>query len=696
VSHVPFPAPGPDGDDPSLSGDASRDGADPEAAAADVPAPGAPVGMPGPGSAGDDFDAAADLARSLEEVDSGRVPTPSEEDLRAPTVMFTLGEAADVDPVVLAKMAGPDGLGGQGFGQGQAGEAMPPGPLLAALTEQAASEVGRLSDDELLGMVSAARRLANRAEYLELAGIAEFASRRQAQYAASVARNEPRGQRAGEFADAELAMELLISGRAAGDRMEQATALATRLPRTFAGLGAGAIDAAKAYAVYFYTRFLSDADAAQADAVLADAAPRVRQDTLARKAAALEMKLDPAAARARKEHARKDGRRVEARRELSGNMSYGARELAVEEALAVNAAVDADAAALRRAGMHGSVRELRVLCFLDRLRGRNPLDRLTAPDDPGDPAEPGTCGTPGTPDSSGGSGRPDSPGGSGRPDSPGGHDGQSAAATDPGTQSDENPSDAGRPDGGRPDGGHGAHGGNGGPGKGPSADPASFPALINLLIPAGALLGWSATPGEAGRWGLLDPDDTRSLVQAASGHPRSRWCVTVIGPDGTAAAHGCARGPHQWTPAPPGSMSHGTSHGTRPPPEPDAQQQAQLARLLRALNVTLTPIAKGTCDHRDREDRYEPSRKLKHLIRARTATCPAPGCGGVAWHADIDHTIAWPDGPTCQENLSPPCRHHHRVKQAPGWKLEQTEPGVMRWTAPSRRTYATTPTAYDT
>jgi hypothetical protein len=238
-----------------------------------------------------------------------------------------------------------------------------------------------------------------------------------------------------------------------------------------------------------------------------------------------------------------------------------------------------------------------------------------------------------------------------------------------------------------------------GPGD-PDGDPAPFPALINLLVPAGTALGWSTTPGEAGRWGLLDPWDTRRLLQAASRHPRSRWCVTAVGPDGTAVAHGCSRGPHRWTPAPPATAtatptrrSPGTT--SRPPPGPDEYQQAQLADLLRALNITWAPIAKGTCDHRHREDRYKPSRKLGHLVRARTATCPAPGCGASAYHADLDHTTAWPRGTTDECNIAPPCRHHHRVKQAPGWKLEQSSPGVMRWTAPSGRTYTTTPTVYD-
>jgi hypothetical protein len=38
-------------------------------------------------------------------------------------------------------------------------------------------------------------------------------------------------------------------------------------------------------------------------------------------------------------------------------------------------------------------------------------------------------------------------------------------------------------------------------------------------------------------------------------------------------------------------------------------------------------------------------------------------------------------------------RHHH-AKHAPGWHLQQTRPGVMRWTTPSGRTYTTHPTQY--
>jgi hypothetical protein len=224
-----------------------------------------------------------------------------------------------------------------------------------------------------------------------------------------------------------------------------------------------------------------------------------------------------------------------------------------------------------------------------------------------------------------------------------------------------------------------------GPGA-PAGPPAPFPAMINLTIPAGTAYGWSSAPGEAAGWGLLDPGDTRRLLQAASQHPRTRWRVTQLAPDGTAAAHGTARGPHPWIPPP--------VTGT-PRAGPDAWQAAALAEFLRDLNLTLTPIAKGSCDHASREDRYTPSRNLTDLIRARTARCTAPGCGAHAAFCDLDHTLPYPAGITCQCGLAPACRRHHRCKQAPGWQLTQPQPGVMHWTTPSGRTYTTKPTVYD-
>jgi Domain of unknown function (DUF222) len=535
---------------------------------------------------------------------------------------------------------------------------MRPGPVLAALTEQAAGGLGRLTDNQVLGAMSAAGRLAARAEYLRLTAVAEFTRRREAQLADAAARRVPRGCRDGEFPDAELGMELVTSSGAARDMMDMALDLPARLPRTWAALGAGLIDGYRARLIWKPTQHLTDADAAYADEVLAGLAPGLRYDQLARKATAVAMKLDPEAFKRGKEQARADRQRVAAGREDSGNAFLSGRELATEDVVASKAHIDALAAALRRGGLPGSLRQLRVLVYLDLTQGRHPLDRLAGPKSADD------------------AGRDD------RQDKP-------ATASQPG-DGDDDASWDGCPDrtqwqherrGTTEDDDHPDSGGV------PSGPPAPFPALINLTIPAGTILGWSSAPGEAGGWGLTDPDDTRRLVEAASLHPRTRWCFTLLGPDGTAVAHGCARGQHPWIPPP--------DSGQRNRDGPDARQAAALADLLRDLNVTFTPIAKGTCDHTNAENRYTPSRKLGHLVRARTATCPAPGCDAHAYHNDLDHTVPHPDGPTDECNIAPPCRRHHRVKQAPGWKLEQPEPGVMIWTTPAGRTYTIRPTVYE-
>ena len=187
--------------------------------------------------------------------------------------------------------------------------------------------------------------------------------------------------------------------------------------------------------------------------------------------------------------------------------------------------------------------------------------------------------------------------------------------------------------------------------------------------------------------------------------------MTIISPQGTAIAHACAHGQHPWIADLPANSEHPARHA-HPPPQAAAQPPAgrahtaplapappqaaeQLAAIFRRLNLTFRPIADGDCDHATAENQYLPSRALRHLVRARTATCTAPGCLAQAIHCDLDHTTPHPAGPTCQCNLAPKCRRHHRCKQAPGWHVDQPAPGIMRWTLPSGRTHTTTPTEYD-
>ena len=639
MSQDSFPGPGPDGEQPPPVGPA-RD---------------------------DDWDGDAEMAAYIADLDAGRARIPEEWEVEGPAATIGLGDAADVDLAELAAMVGPDGLGGEVFAQDRSADVMRPGPVLAALTEQAAGDLGRLTDNQVLGAMAAAGRLAARAEYLRLAAVAEFTRRRDAQYQDAKARGVPRGCRDGEFPDAELGMELVTSQNAARDTMDQALDLETRLPRTRAALAAGLIDEYRARLIWRPTRHLTDADAGRADEVLAVLAAGLRYDQLARKAAAVAMKLDPDAFTRGKDKARADRQRVTAGREESGNAFLSGRELAIEDALASKAHIDALAVALRRGGLPGTLQRLRVLAFTDLTQGRHPLARLTGPRPavtratrPGETAQAAAR-----------------------------RRGQESPAT--ATVSDDDASWDGGPDmtqwqherrGTTEDDDH-------------HDDPARCPARAARAVPR------ADQPHRPGRHRLRLVRRPRRRRRLGTDRPRRH-------PPPRASRLDASPHPLVRHPARPRRHRRRARLRPRPPPldpaadqrqrtrdGPDARQAAALAELLRELNVTLTPIAKGSCDHASREDRYTPSRKLKDLIRARTARCTAPGCGAQAVHCDLDHTLPYPAGITCQCDLAPACRRHHRCKQAPGWTLSQPEPGVMRWTTPCGRSYTTKPTIYD-
>jgi hypothetical protein len=192
--------------------------------------------------------------------------------------------------------------------------------------------------------------------------------------------------------------------------------------------------------------------------------------------------------------------------------------------------------------------------------------------------------------------------------------------------------------------------------------PGALGGTVNLTMPASAWLGLTDQPGEAGGPGALDADTCRDLATALAGNPAARWCVTLVSPDGRAIAHGCARA----GPGPPGS----------------GNPAAWLA------TVKITPIETGTCSHRRESAGYQPSNILRHIIKTRSPRCGYPGCRRPAVRCDDDHTIPYDKGGrTCECNLHPLCRRHHQCKQAPGWHLEQPEPGVLIWHLPHGRSY---------
>jgi hypothetical protein len=629
--------------------------------------PGSGQDVPGDGFSWEDEDAWA--ARLMAEADADEA--------------WAGAEAVEAALSVLAGTGGPGGHDLGGLAEGGPIDLMAPGPGLAATAAGACEPevLSGLSDNQVLGLVSAGRRLAGRAAWIQQAAIAEFAYRRL----------EPDARKATPlgftpFAPDELVPELVITAASAEEAMARARDAAQRLPACFALLRDGLAGEFQLKIITDATVALSDAGAAEADRLLAAAAAGLTPGQLRAMCARTVMMIDPAAAVRRKERAARDAR-IERFQEYSGNAALCGRELPADQVLAASQHLDACARALRKAGIPGTLQQLRVMAYLDLTQGVDPLARITAAA-PAGAGQPGgadqNCAEPGNQDE----GKPDRDGAD--PEDEGeGRDEGGTADDDEDDQDDQDDEDGGQ--------GPGGAGGprSGGPPRPGGRDKAPVKAVITLLVPAGTLLGWSSAPGEIAGFGLLDPQATRDMTHAASLHPQTRWCVTVVGADKTAAAHGCAPGRHPWTPgrhqADPNQQRSGG--GNRDGPGA-AEQAAQVTALLRRLRVRLAPIATGHCDHRHHSGRYVISRKVKDLIRARTATCPAPGCGRPAAAADADHTVPWPAGPSCECNLGPPCRYHHRCKQAPGWRLDQPEPGVMRWRNPSGRTHTTYPTKY--
>jgi hypothetical protein len=430
-----------------------------------------------------------------------------------------------------------------GFAQNGRSDTMAPGALLATLLEAVAGEGGSglagLDDDQLIGIISAVRRMESRTAWMLMAALAELARRRPAS-----GDPDDRGRYGfSDFAPDEVAAELRLSHQSAASQMMYAVAVADRLPRSFAALAAGQIHPVHLRIIDDETRILSPELAAAADEILAQKAPSQMYGELRYAAHRLVLKLDPDAARKRKEAAAKHEAEVRRFRESSGNAGMIARELPCDEVLASWQHVDQRAHDLRAAGMPGSLRELRIQAYLDLLQER---DSRLAP----------------VGSDRGGSATAD-------PDGNGGPQDEDDDADSGGNGGPTGPKDGA---GGRgPDGnGSSESGPQGGP-DGPARQARrhhgpAVAALINLTVPLDTVLGLSATPGEAAGFGLLDAADARDLVAAAARHPDTRWCVTALHPDGTAAAHGCARGRH---PPPPGTGPAGPLGPKSDPPDPD-------------------------------------------------------------------------------------------------------------------------------
>ena len=201
--------------------------------------------------------------------------------------------------------------------------------------------------------------------------------------------------------------------------------------------------------------------------------------------------------------------------------------------------------------------------------------------------------------------------------------------------------------------------------------PTRLTGTVNLTVPLATLLGITDAPGELGAFGPVTAHTAREIAAAAVDAPAIRWCVTVTGDDGIPIGHGCARPLRRRR----RTGAAGTESGNW------------------AFNVRLRALAAAECGHERESGHYRPPPSLWHLIQTRNQRCTYAGCRMPAVRCDDDHTVPFEKGGrSCECNLGPLCRHHHRVKQLQGWRLEQPEPGVLAWVTPSGWKYITGPT----
>ena len=307
-----------------------------------------------------------------------------------------LTASAPLPPGLMSSVAAGGGTGVFGFGQGGVLEALPPGPALAAFTAEAAGgicgtgvpdpeaadldlgvkadghgqhskagQLGRLSDEELIGLIRSHRRQASAAQAGELAAVAELAARRRAEAQADGVRD----CLAVDAGTDEIAAALTLTGRAAQLLTGRATEM-TDLPRTFAALAAGQIDMPKALVLL---TGLAGQEPELAHAVEAQVLGRAPAQTTGQLRACLNRALlaaDPAAAERRRQREEKYAR-IEQTPEPGGvTATLGGRYLPVTATVAAWNRISALARQLKGTGADGSLDELRVQVYLALLTGQ--------------------------------------------------------------------------------------------------------------------------------------------------------------------------------------------------------------------------------------------------------------------------------------------------------------------------------------
>ncbi|HEX3512713.1 MAG TPA: DUF222 domain-containing protein [Trebonia sp.] len=622
--------------------------------------------------------------------------------------------------------------------------AIPPSGRLALIADEISGPERRCpgaTDDELAGLLRSWAAIESWASGAKLAVIAEMIRRDGA----------PRhGGYHGDLPDEwspslrhELAGALACSVQSAETAAWLAWEQQARLPGTGALLDNGTLTYGKARAIIETFKYLTDADAARAEALILDQLAGKTYTQVLRLAEQAALTVDPELATRRREQAQKRDARVTLFRELSGTAGLSGRDLPPDEALAAMARVNARAQEYEDSGSFGDagMDALRAYAYLDLLKGTPAEVRIAcaeAQDETAETAEAlawAEARAARAKAQSAAEAEPEAPAGAGTPPASDANTPDIPNARD----DDEEPDDDGGADDGRDDGGPG-HGGPGGP-SGPTPEPGApsagrelQPRPPDLVVPLLTLLGLAERPGEIQGFGLLDPALARDMAATAAGSPRTEVCVTVTSPEGYAIGHGCTRPvrsarPSETSASPgafPGASPAGVParlnltvpatalatiadgagpwafvpHGGASPPsgaDPPGGHGSWMLTLPdgRRFTVRLELVPTFACDHRYETHGYRPSAKLRHLVQVRDGTCTFPPCNRHARESDFEHAQPYDKGgKSCACNAGARSRACHRIKQSPGWNITQPRPGWHRWQTPAGRVYTKEPKRY--
>jgi hypothetical protein len=200
----------------------------------------------------------------------------------------------------------------------------------------------------------------------------------------------------------------------------------------------------------------------------------------------------------------------------------------------------------------------------------------------------------------------------------------------------------------------------------------------------------------------VDPScQWRIIVVGARGQPRAITRIRVPGRPRPSSADRPARGPLSqvvvtvrsgWRSGPDASGRDPGTNGSGPGglPLPAALRRILLAA--EACDPGDNPSGDAACTHGRSVPGYRVPPRLRAFVEARDQDCGYPTCRRAAASCDMDHTVPYHlGGLTCECNVGPYCRRHHRLKGTGAWRLEQPRPGVFRWITPAGLRYTVSP-----